>query len=135
LINRDPTARLGGGISDGEEIKKHSFFSDISWERLSKKLIPPPFKPTVVCFPLFFSFFLYYFILNFFFLLKKESETDVGNFDPEFTDELPVDSLPDHSPLSDSVQANFKGIFFSFLLFVFVQNFMIKVKFNFKYPK
>ena len=71
MINRDPTARLGGGISDGEEIKKHSFFSDISWERLSKKLIPPPFKPTVVCFPLFFSFFLYYFILNFFFLLKK----------------------------------------------------------------
>ena len=40
--------RLGsdpGGIGD---IKRHSFFSSIDWDKLMKKQTPPPFQPTLV---------------------------------------------------------------------------------------
>ena len=40
----------------------------------------------------------------------KESETDTSNFDPAFTDGIPVDSLPNYdAPLSATLQENFKG--------------------------
>jgi len=86
ILNRDPDSRLGAG--GAEEIKRHPFFADISWDKLAKKMIPSPYKPTV------------------------ESETDVQNFDPQFTDEIPVDSPPTDTPLSDSVQEKFKGFTF-----------------------
>ncbi|KAI3638835.1 hypothetical protein MIR68_003333 [Amoeboaphelidium protococcarum] len=63
LLDRDPKTRLGSGPTDGEEIKKHPFFKNINWDNLYKKQMAPPFKPQV------------------------DSEHDVSNFDPAFTDQ------------------------------------------------
>ncbi len=85
-MERDAKKRLGGGSRDAEEVKEHLFFADIDWNKFLKKQVQPPFKP------------------------KVESETDVSNFDPLFTDALPIDSLPhDPAPLSETIQENFKG--------------------------
>ncbi len=101
LLNRNPRHRLGAN-GDAEELKKHLFFSDIDWEALAKKNVVPPFKP------------------------KLKSELDVSNFDPEFTTALSgnASSLnaraaalasglgPASTPLSPTMQANFKGFTF-----------------------
>ncbi|KAF7313798.1 Non-specific serine/threonine protein kinase [Mycena chlorophos] len=84
LLQRDPTKRLGAHGS--EEIKKHPFFSKyIDWNRLLAKKYPTPFKPSV------------------------ESVLDVANFDPDFTNELPQDSVVADSALSETVQDQFRG--------------------------
>ncbi|KAI9179567.1 Serine/threonine-protein kinase [Blastocladiella emersonii ATCC 22665] len=86
LLTRDARVRLGSSNADAEEIKRHPFFADIDWDKLRKKQIVPPFKPTV------------------------ESETDTSNFDPTFTESMPEDSLPNNStPLSETLQDHFKG--------------------------
>jgi len=106
LLERDPKRRLGGGPLDAVEIQRHPFFADIDWEKLKRKQYKPPFKP------------------------KVESETDTSNFDPCFTETVPVDSLPNnqYDPLSDSVQQKFEGftytdddkfVSFSFSFFFF----------------
>ncbi|KAH8891064.1 kinase-like protein [Thozetella sp. PMI_491] len=99
LLNRNPKHRLGA-TDDAEELKRHPFFGDIDWDALSKKLITPPFKP------------------------QLKSETDVSYFDPEFTTAMDTNgSLNERAaalakgfatstPLSPSVQANFKGFTF-----------------------
>lgn len=101
LLNRNPRHRLGAQ-GDAEELKAHPFFADIDWDALGKKLLVPPFKP------------------------KLKSELDVSNFDPEFTNALsgPPSSLnaraaalasgalPASTPLSPTMQANFKGFTF-----------------------
>lgn len=82
LLNRDPTKRLGSNGS--QEIKNHKFFKQIDWQKLYDKNYLPPFKPPV------------------------KDNFDTSNFDKEFTDEKPVDSvLNDY--LSDSVQKQFGG--------------------------
>lgn len=102
LLQRDPNRRLGAGGAD--EIKRHPFFSKhIDWNRyvlrraltsatltrrshrLLAKKIQPPFKPSV------------------------ESVLDVANFDQEFTSEKPQDSHVDETPLSETVQDQFRG--------------------------
>jgi len=101
LLNRNPRHRLGAQ-RDAEELKAHPFFTDIDWDALAKKNVVPPFKP------------------------KLKSELDVSNFDPEFTNALNggAGSLnaraaalasginPASTPLSPTVQANFKGFTF-----------------------
>lgn len=42
LLNRNPTKRLGSGVSDAEEVKAHKYFSDIDWEMVLNKKYPPP---------------------------------------------------------------------------------------------
>ncbi|QDS75681.1 hypothetical protein FKW77_007627 [Venturia effusa] len=98
LLNRNPRHRLGCA-GDAKELKSHPFFADVDWEQLTKKNVVPPFKP------------------------KLKGELDVSNFDPEFTTALnnPAGSLnaraaalasgmnPASTPLSPTVQANFKG--------------------------
>lgn len=82
LLNRDPTKRLG--CNGSQEIKNHAFFKQIDWKKLYDKNYLPPFKPPV------------------------KDNIDTSNFDKEFTDEKPVDSvLNDY--LSDSVQRQFGG--------------------------
>ncbi|KAI0646275.1 Pkinase-domain-containing protein [Trametes meyenii] len=84
LLQRDPAKRLGA--NGAEEIKRHPFFSKhVDWHRLIAKKIQPPFKPTV------------------------ESVLDVANFDAEFTGEKPQDSHVDETPLSETVQDQFRG--------------------------
>lgn len=99
LLNRNAKHRLGAN-DDAEELKRHPFFNDIDWNALAKKLITPPFKPTL------------------------KSDTDVSYFDPEFTNALNQSgSLNERAaalargfatstPLSPSVQANFQGFTF-----------------------
>lgn len=50
---------------------EHPFFKSIDWEKLDNKSLPPPFIP------------------------KVKSETDVGNFDPYFTQERAVVTPPE----------------------------------------
>lgn len=47
LFKRNPANRLGAGPEGVNEIKTHSFFATIDWEKLYQKEIQPPFKPAV----------------------------------------------------------------------------------------
>ena len=84
LLNRDPSKRLG--TNGAEEIRKHPFFADhIDFDKLLRKKIQPPFKPSV------------------------SSPVDVSNFDTVFTAEEAVDSFVDGTQLSQTVQDQFAG--------------------------
>lgn len=97
LLNRNPRHRLGATY-DAKELKEHAFFADIDWNALLKKDVIPPFKP------------------------KLSSETDTSNFDPEFTNApmtgslnaraLGTANLAASTPLSPTLQANFRGFTF-----------------------
>lgn len=77
LLTRDPTRRLGSGPKDSEEIKSHSFFSEIHWGKLAKGQLPPPWDPQI------------------------NGSLDTSQFDNEFT------SMPMFSPQSLQPQAGF----------------------------
>ncbi|KAL7980472.1 hypothetical protein Chor_001626 [Crotalus horridus] len=47
LFKRNPINRLGSGPDGVEEIKRHSFYSTIDWNKLFRREIKPPFKPAV----------------------------------------------------------------------------------------
>lgn len=48
LLEKDVSIRLGSmGAPDGD-IKYHPFFAEISWEKLDRRELEPPFKPQVV---------------------------------------------------------------------------------------
>jgi len=83
LLTRDPEKRLGS--NGGTDVKHHPWFGDIDWDKLVRKEIDPPFKP------------------------KVRSADDTSQIDPTFTRERAIDSVPDPSVLSDSVQGNFEG--------------------------
>lgn len=80
LLQKDPSKRL----NDPQVIKSHPFFKDIDWTKLLNKSYLPPFKPNV------------------------ENLLDTSNFDLDFTNEKPQDSVVD-SFLSESVQKQFGG--------------------------
>lgn len=83
LLDRDPARRLGA--NGAAEIKSHRFFETIDWKRLLQKKIQPSFRPNVL------------------------NAMDTANFDREFTDEVPTDSVVDGDFLSQSVQQQFTG--------------------------
>lgn len=68
LFKRNPINRLGAGLDGVEEIKRHSFFVTIDWNKLYRKEVKPPFKPAV------------------------GRPDDTFHFDPEFTSKTPTDS-------------------------------------------
>ncbi|CCE79611.1 Piso0_001688 [Millerozyma farinosa CBS 7064] len=80
LLQKDPSHRL----SDAATIKSHPFFKDIDWNKLLSKNYLPPFKPNV------------------------DSLLDTSNFDSDFTNEKPSDSVVDDF-LSESMQKQFGG--------------------------
>ncbi|XVF09195.1 hypothetical protein REPUB_Repub07fG0071000 [Reevesia pubescens] len=47
LLQKEPSRRLGGGPSGGDEIKKHKWFRSINWKKLEAREIQPKFKPDV----------------------------------------------------------------------------------------
>jgi len=62
LFIKNPEKRLGFGPDGGKKIKAHPWFANVNWDQLLKKKIKPPFLP------------------------KVKNNTDVSNFDTEFTD-------------------------------------------------
>lgn len=87
LFKRNPANRLGAGPDGVEEIKAHSFFATIDWDKLLKKEIQPPFKPAV------------------------SRADDAFYFDKEFTSKTPRDSPG--VPPSANAHELFRG--FSFI--------------------
>lgn len=86
LFKRNPANRLGAGPDGVEEIKRHRFFSSIDWNKLYKKEMRPPFKPSV------------------------GRPEDTFHFDPEFTSRTPTDS-PGIPPSANTHQL-FRGFSF-----------------------
>ncbi|XP_030233598.1 ribosomal protein S6 kinase alpha-2 isoform X3 [Gadus morhua] len=86
LFKRNPTNRLGAGPDGVEEIKQHRFFAPVDWNRLYKREIRPPFKPTA------------------------GRPEDTFHFDPEFTSRTPTDS-PGIPPSANTHQL-FRGFSF-----------------------
>jgi len=84
LLTRDPARRLGSGKGDAEEIKRHPFFKDVSFDDVLNKRVPPPYFPTI------------------------NGSADTSNFDEEFTKEQPT-LTPVHGQLTARDQAEFKG--------------------------
>ncbi len=85
LFKRNPANRLGAGAQGSDEIKTHSFFATIDWDKLFKKEISPPFHPTV-------------------------HADETYYFDREFTSRTPKDSPG--LPLSSSGPDLFRGFSF-----------------------
>merc|ERR1719237_1043915 len=86
FLNKNPADRLGCHKETGfMEIMSHPFFKTMEWELLEQKQIPPPYRP------------------------RLESERDLANFPPEFTDE-PVQLTPDNPSLIGKIdQSEFDG--------------------------
>lgn len=63
----------------------HPFFRNTDWDRVLKKQVEPPFRPTLT------------------------SDTDVSLFDPKFTQENPVESPDEGLPISAMVSDVFEG--------------------------
>ncbi|XP_048343466.1 ribosomal protein S6 kinase alpha-2 [Sphaerodactylus townsendi] len=93
LFKRNPSNRLGAGLDGVEEIKRHSFFATIDWNKLYRREIKPPFKPAV------------------------GRPEDTFHFDPEFTSRTPTDSPG--VPPSANAHYLFRG--FSFVASSLVQ--------------
>lgn len=81
MLDRRVDVRLGSGPTGPEEIKQAPFFAqNIDFAKVLAKQYVPEFRPPAM-----------------------KSETDVRNFDTEFTREIPVDSLVSHA-MSDTMQ-------------------------------
>ncbi|PVU99333.1 hypothetical protein BB559_000808 [Furculomyces boomerangus] len=65
LLERDPTKRLGAGVGDADDVKRHPFFKGVNWLDYLDKQIAPPFTPQIT------------------------NRVDISNFDSEFTREKP----------------------------------------------
>ncbi|XP_014599379.1 PREDICTED: atypical protein kinase C isoform X3 [Polistes canadensis] len=87
FLCKDPAERLGCGKRPSAfiDIVTHSFFKAIDWEMLEHKQVTPPYKP------------------------RLDSDRDLANFPPEFTDE-PVHLTPDDPRVIDKIdQSEFEG--------------------------
>lgn len=47
LLTKNPEHRLGSGPDDADSIKKHLFFYDTDWEKLTSGEIRPPWEPSI----------------------------------------------------------------------------------------
>lgn len=88
LLNRDPVTRLGCKKGGKEEIKRHAFFAGLDWDKLAKRQLPPPFKPTI----------------------KDPKKAEC--FDDEFTQEDAVLTPIDQRLVVQIEQSEFKGFSF-----------------------
>ncbi|XP_043269539.1 atypical protein kinase C isoform X1 [Venturia canescens] len=87
FLSKNPLERLGcsRGSSAFLDIVSHPFFKAIDWDMLEQKQVTPPYKP------------------------RLESDRDLANFPPEFTDE-PIHLTPDDPRVIDKIdQSEFEG--------------------------
>ncbi|KAL5018078.1 hypothetical protein ScPMuIL_003800, partial [Solemya velum] len=89
LLTKNPVKRLGCGPIGERDIKDHSFFKRINWEKIESRDVQPPYKP------------------------KIKSRKDVSNFDREFTSEAPKLTPTDKLFIMNLDQTEFAG--FSFI--------------------
>ncbi|KAH8892928.1 kinase-like protein [Thozetella sp. PMI_491] len=82
LLAREPDLRIGSGPTDAHEIMDHPFFAGVNWDDIYHKRVQPLFLPAV------------------------KSAMDTNNFDPEFTDIIPV-LTPTSSALPAAMQDEF----------------------------
>jgi hypothetical protein len=47
LLQKEASARLGGGPNGSEDVRKHVFFRKFDWQRLQARSLPAPFLPTL----------------------------------------------------------------------------------------
>lgn len=86
FLNKNPAERLGcRGESAFRDIIDHPFFKSIDWELLEQKQVTPPYTP------------------------RLDSDRDLANFPPEFTDELVQLTPDDPSELEKIDQTEFEG--------------------------
>ena len=81
MLERDVTKRLG--YNGAHEIKNHEFFKGMDWDAVLERRVTPEFKPPV-----------------------GKSATDVSNFEEEFTQEVPEDSVNEMAGALSSTQAD-----------------------------
>ncbi|XP_069952438.1 atypical protein kinase C isoform X1 [Cherax quadricarinatus] len=86
FLNKNPVDRLGCHPETGfTDIITHPFFKTIIWEMLEQRQVPPPYRP------------------------RLDSERDLANFPPEFTDE-PIQLTPDDARAIENIdQSEFEG--------------------------
>jgi serine/threonine protein kinase len=72
LLQKDPTKRLGSGETDADEIMSHPWFAPIDWQKISAKVLAPPYKP------------------------QLDRPDDVKHFPPEFTGIQPTAADLEH---------------------------------------
>ncbi|XP_037951786.1 atypical protein kinase C isoform X2 [Teleopsis dalmanni] len=86
FLNKNPADRLGCHCDSAFlDIVNHPFFKSIDWEMLERKQVSPPFKP------------------------RLDSDRDLANFPPEFTEEA-VQLTPDDDHVIDNIdQSEFEG--------------------------
>jgi hypothetical protein len=87
LLERRMRERTGSGPTDAQELMRSRFFSQINFKNVCAKQYPAEFIPPAA-----------------------SSQTDVKNFDTEFTDERAADSMV-VSAMSETMQekTNFEG--------------------------
>lgn len=88
LLDRNPASRIGCGPNGKADIKAHAFFAGLDWDKMAKRQIPPPFKPTI----------------------KDPKKAEC--FDSEFTDEDAIITPIDRAYTAQIEQSEFKGFSF-----------------------
>ena len=69
LLAKDPSMRIGHGLSGTADVKGHKYFKGVDWAKIEAKAVSPPFKPNV------------------------NGRDCTANFDARWTDVDPVDSV------------------------------------------